>query len=62
MIDNYLKNNQLDLAKEMIESLPEQNVIDKRQKMVSLYRVQGENDLALKLTEEKLYQQILTQF
>ena len=58
MIDNYLKNNQLDLAKEMIESLPEQNVIDKRQKMVSLYRVQGENDLALKLTEEKLYQQI----
>lgn len=39
MIDNYLKNNQLDLAKEMIESLPEQNVIDKRQKMVSLYRV-----------------------
>ena len=58
MIDNYLKNNQLDLAKEMIESLPEQNVIDKHQKMISLYRIQGDNDLALKLTEEKLYQQI----
>lgn len=42
----------------MIESLPEQNVIDKHQKMFSLYRIQGDNDLALKLTEEKLYQQI----
>lgn len=54
LISKYLKDHKYDEAKDLINELPESNVVDKKEQMIKLYIAQEHFDLAAKLQEEAL--------
>ena len=53
-INKYINQGKLEQAEKLINELPEQHLIDKKQKLVNLYIAQAKLEAAAKLQEEKL--------
>ena len=54
LINKYINQGKLEQAEKLINELPEQHLIDKKQKLVNLYIAQAKLEAAAKLQEEKL--------
>ncbi|MCB6480778.1 hypothetical protein LI134_10850, partial [Streptococcus parasanguinis] len=54
LINKDINQGKLEQAEKLINELPEQHLIDKKQKLVNLYIAQAKLEAAAKLQEEKL--------
>ena len=55
LISKYIERKEYEKAEEMLQSLPEKNVVDKKQLEIKLLRSCGKSEEAIKLEEEKLF-------
>lgn len=58
LINKYIKQGELDMAKKLIDELPEQPQVDKEQKLINLYVAQEKYDDAARVQESKLLSSI----